>query len=164
MRQFRAVGVALGALIAGSAAHAAGTVTVSFVEPAAFRDVRDAQLRSQDNLAALQRHIEAAAAAHVADGQTLRVEVTDVDLAGELRHGAPAGPVRVLRGGADWPRIELRYVLETPGQAPRSGRAVVQDMTYLQRGTGLRQGIDLRYERRMLDEWFGTAFAAPAPN
>lgn len=164
MRQFRFVGVVLGALLVGSVAQAAGTVAVSFVEPASFRDVRDAQLRSDANLAALRRHIETAAVAHVADGQTLRIEVTDVDLAGEIRHGASAQSMRVLRGGADWPRIELRYVLEAPGQAPRSGRAVVQDLSYLQRGTGLRQGVDLPYERRMLDEWFGTVFAAPASN
>lgn len=164
MRHFRIVGVALGALLAASAAQAAGTVAVSFVEPAAFRDVRDARQRTDDNLAALRRHIEAAAASHVADGQTLRVEVTDVDLAGEIRFGALSAPVRVLRGGADWPRIELRYVLEAPGQAPRTGRAVLQDLSYLQRGTGLRPGVDLAYERRLLDEWFGTEFAAPASN
>jgi Protein of unknown function (DUF3016) len=163
-RRFGVALVALGAGLVGSAAQAAGTVSVSFVEPARFRDVRDAHLQSDANLATLRRHIEEAAAPYVADGQALRVEVTDVDLAGEVIHGGPTQPVRVLRGSADWPRIELRYVLEAPGQAPVAGRAQVQDMSYLQRASGLRLGIELPYERRMLDEWFRTALRGPAPN
>lgn len=164
MRHFRWVGVALGALLAASAVQAAGTVTVSFVDPVRFRDVRDVHQQSDAHLAALRRHIEEAAAPHLADGQSLRVEVLDVDLAGEIRHGASTGPIRVLRGSADWPRLELRYVLEAPGQAPRSGSAVVQDMSYLQRGAGLRPGAELPYERRMLDAWFRQALAASAAN
>lgn len=164
MSAARRVGAALAVLLAGSVAQAAGTVTVTFVEPARFRDVRDEHLRSDAHLAALRRHIEQAAAPYVADGQTLRVEVTDVDLAGEVRPGGSAQPLRVMGGGADWPRIDLRYVLEAPGQAPVAGRAMVQDMSYLQRASGLRLGIDLPYERRMLDEWFRTALRAPAPN
>jgi Protein of unknown function (DUF3016) len=151
-RRFGLALVALSTGLVGSAVQAAGTVSVSFVEPARFRDVRDAHLQSAANLATLRRHIEEAAAPYVANGQSLRVEVTEVDLAGEVVHGGPAQPVRVMRGSADWPRIELRYMLEAPDRAPVAGRAQVQDMAYLHRAGGLRLGIDLPYERRMLYE------------
>jgi Protein of unknown function (DUF3016) len=165
MRHFIQLGVLFGAVLFGSAVQAAGKVSVTFKEPARFRDVHDERLKSESNLAALRRHIEEAAAPRVADGQTLRVEVTDVDLAGEIRPGGTAAqPVRVMSGGSDWPRVELRYVLEEPGKAPVSGRATVQDMSYLQRASGLRAGIDLPHERRMLEEWFRTSFPRPAPN
>jgi hypothetical protein len=144
-------------LACAGAAQAAGTVQVSFIQPEKFVDVRDAAFRAEDNLASLKQHLEQAAAPYVGDGQTLNIEVLDVDLAGEVRHGARPFDLRVLRGRADWPRIELRYSLQVPGQAARAGQARVQDMAYLQRVAGLRNEA-LYYERRMLDEWFKAEF------
>lgn len=153
----------LGSLIllaAVGAAQAAGTVQVSFVQPEKFADVRDASLRSEDHLANLKRHLEEIGARYTPDGQTLKVEVLDVDLAGEARLGARLHDLRVLRGRADWPRMELRYTLEAPGAAPRSGRASVADMAYLQRTPTRFTSEPLPYERRMLEDWFRTEFGA----
>ena len=164
MRHLHRLGALIGAMLFGSAAQAAGSVAVSFIEPARYSDVRDAQGRSDANLGAVRAVLEASAAPHVGNGQTLRIEVLDVDLAGEVRRGGPVQSLRVLRGSADWPRIELRYVLETPGQAPTAGRATVQDMNYLQRPSALRSVAELPYERRMLDDWFREVFRASATN
>ena len=140
-------------------AHAAGTVQVQFVQPDKFADIRDQAFSRERNLEALKRHLEQAAAPYVSDGQTLKIEVLDVDLAGEPKPGARAGDVRVLRGKADWPRIDLRFTLESPGQPARSGEASIKDMAYLQHGPlGIPANEPLRYERRMLDEWFKTEF------
>ena len=158
------LGVALGALLVGHPARAAGTVAVSFVDPARFRDIVDEHLRSQAHLAALRRHFEEAAAPLVGDGQSLRIEVTDVDLAGEIRRTGGPDPIRVMSGGADWPRIELRYVLEGAGRPVRSGQARLQDLAYLQRSAGLKLGIELPYERRLIDEWMRSEFAVGAAN
>ncbi len=150
-------------LLASAAAQAAGAVQVSFVNPEQFTDIRDATYSREQNLKALQQVFTSVAALHVADGQTLKVEVLDVDLAGEVRPGLRPFDRRVLRGGADWPRITLRWTLEGAGAAPRSGEAVVQDMAYLQRIAPPLAGTPLVYERRMLAEWFKTQFAsAPA--
>ncbi len=146
------------ALVACGAAQAAGTVSVSFVQPENFTDVKDSFLSKDRHLEALKRHLEQAAAPYVADGQTLKIEVLDVDLAGEVRPSARANDLRVLKGGADWPRIQLRYALESAGQATRSGEARVQDMAYLMHRAYLPSGDALPYERRMLDEWFKAEF------
>jgi hypothetical protein len=159
MRSLHHFGAAMLAATACLAAQAAGTVQVSFVQPEKFADVRDSAMRAEDNLALLKRHLQEAAALYVADGQTLNIEVLDVDLAGEVRHGARPFDLRVLRGRADWPRIELRYSLQVPGQAARAGQARLQDTAYLQRLAGLRNEA-LYYERRMLDEWFKAEFGA----
>ena len=49
------------------------------------------------------------------DGQTLTIAVLDLDLAGSLRP-TPTGELRVLRGGADWPSMSLRYTLQADGR------------------------------------------------
>jgi hypothetical protein len=159
MRAFHTLGVALGAAVVAASAQAAGLVQVKFIQPEKFADVRDASLRMDDNLKTLQRVIEQVGAGYVADGQTLRIEVLDVDLAGEVKPSRRLQDIRVMRGRADWPRIELRYTLESPGAAVRTGQARIADMSYLHRLPPAAGADDaLPYERRMLDEWFRTEF------
>ncbi len=156
MKQFFA-SLALAAFAAG--AQAAGTVQVQFVQPEKFADIRDQAFSRERNLEMVKRLLERAAAPYVADGQTLKIDVLDIDLAGEPKPDARVNDVRVLRGKADWPRIDLRYTLESPGQPARSGQGSVKDMAYLQRGVGgLPVDEPLRYERRMMDEWFKAEF------
>jgi Protein of unknown function (DUF3016) len=147
-------------LAAAASAHAAGSVQVSFVQPEKFADVRDRAHRAADHLAVLQRHLEEVGAPYVAQGQTLKIEVLDVDLAGEVNVSVRAHDIRVLRGRADWPRLQLRYTLEAAGGAARSGAATVSDMAYLQRMAPLHATEPLPYERRMLEEWFKAEFGA----
>jgi hypothetical protein len=150
-------------LAAAGVAHAAGTVQVSFVTPEKFTDVRDRSYRVEDNVKALEKVLIDVAKPHVIDGQTLTIEVLDVDLAGEVRPGLRAWDLRVLRGLADWPRITLRWRLEGAG-APRGGQAVVQDMAYLQRIQPPLSGTHLVYERRMLAEWIKKELGGNAVN
>lgn len=153
--------VAAAAAVLSSPAQAAGAVQVNFVQPERFSDVRDAHMQSERYLELLKLNITDAALPYLADGQTLKVDVLDVDLAGEIRRGARPQDVRVLKGGADWPRIQMRWALEAGGQTLKSGEATVQDMAYLQRIIGTPHSQEaLRYERRMLDDWFKTQFTA----
>jgi hypothetical protein len=155
--------LALGLAVAALAAQAAGTVQVSFVHPAKFSDARDARRDSTDNLRELKRYLEQQAARHLRDDQTLAIEVLDVDLAGEIRFSRRVGEgVRVLTGGTDWPRIRLRYRLESAGEAPRTGERDIKDMAYLNRSTGHRSGDPLGHEKHMLDEWLATEFGVAA--
>ena len=122
--------------------------------------MRDAYLSSTRNLEALKQHLEAAAARYLNASQKLSIDVLDVNLAGKTEMTRTAMGLRVLRGRADWPRIELRYTLESAGSAARSGQATVSDMAYLQHGSTSRfSGEALHYERRMLDAWFRAEFS-----
>ena len=157
----RSLTLSLGLLLAASVAQAAGTAQVSYVQPERFADAGDAYRDQEGNLRTLSRHLEALAGRHLGDGQTLRIEVLDVDLAGEVRPVRRLHQdVRVLKGSVDWPRIKLRYTLETAGQAPRQGEMTVADLAYLQRVNRYPDNESLRYEKRMLDEWFSEQFAA----
>ena len=164
MRQAtRSLAVGLGLALAAISAQAAGTVQVSFVQPDQFADAGDARRDVEGNVRVLARHLESLAV-RLGAGQKLSIEVIDVDLAGELQPwGHAQQDLRVLRGAADIPRIKLRYTLEASGQASRSGEQVVTDLGYLQRINRYPAGEALRYEKRMLDEWFSEQFAvAPA--
>ena len=159
----RSVSVAIALALAAAGAQAAGRVQVSFVQPETFSDARDAHHDSSSNLRELKRYLEEIAARHVADGQSLTIEVLDVDLAGEIRPIRRLhDDLRVLKGGADWPRIKLRATLESAGQPLRRIEQTVSDMAYLERINRHADGEFLRYEKRMLDEWFETQFAGAA--
>jgi hypothetical protein len=132
----------------------AGSATVSFVNPDRFSDIGFAPTDRQNNLQALERHLQALAQRRLPDDQVLKVDVLDVDLAGEERPSRRTGrELRVLRGGADWPRIKLRYSLEANGRTLRSGEETLSDMSYLHGFSDTYGSEPLRYERRMLDQW-----------
>lgn len=139
-------------LVAASLAQATGAVQVSFAKPDEFVDIghnRWDQDRTLDQL----REVFKGWAAKLPDGQTLKVEVLDVDLAGRLqpRRG---DEIRVLNGRADWPRIKLRWTLSAGDRTLKSGEDDLADMAYLQTFGGLDRSLSLPYEGRMLERWF----------
>lgn len=144
------------ALAAGTLAQAAGSVQVSFDKPDEFVDIghnRWDQERVLDQL----REVFKGWGARLPDGQTLKVEVLDVDLAGRLqpRRG---DEIRVLNGRADWPRIKLRWTLGAGDRTLKSGEDDLADMAYLQTFGGLDRSLSLPYEGRMLERWFTERF------
>ncbi len=155
----RPVLVAFGLVVLASAAQAAGTVKVSYVQPEAFADIGIAGHDRESNLQQLSKHFEILATRYLADGQTLSVEVLDVDLAGTMKPVRRGGQdFRVLKGAADWPRVTLRYTLQAAGSPSRSGEAKLADLGYLQNVDSVRSREPLYSERRMLDKWFAAQF------
>jgi hypothetical protein len=117
-----------------------------------MHDDRDSNLRE------LQRHLEQLGQ-RLPAGQTLAIEVLDVDLAGEVwpRVGTE---VRIVRGRLDWPQIELRYTLSEGGRTVASGEERVSDPSYLFGGRTVHTLGALPYEKRMLSAWFRERFEA----
>jgi len=160
-RVFAALALAAAAATA-LPAHAAGSVLVRYVQPEQFADIgfgsfeRDRTLQSlTDYLGRLGRQLP--------DGQTLQLDVTDVDLAGSIEPWR-TNSIRVMRGRADWPNIALRYTLQQGGSTLKSGEARLHDMNYMMtRPTPDVRDGELSYEKRMLKKWFDATFAAPTP-
>ena len=137
--------------------RAAGSAEVRFVEPQNFRDAGRSALERERALASLGAHLEQLAQ-RLPDGQRLRIEVLDVDLAGEQipRRGYD---VRVLRGGADWPQLHLRWALVQGERTLKSGEERLADLGYMQGRPGLNGSEgDLPHEKRMLTTWFRGEF------
>ena len=144
------------ALLASSVAWA-GT-EVQFSKPDQYTDVPFNPQERDDVLKELSRHFEKLGAS-LPSGQTLKIDVTDVDLAGRENPSLRAGQdIRVMNGRVDWPRMRLHYVLEQDGKVIRSGDAALSDMSYLTRINHYFSNEKLRYEKLMIDDWYGDTF------
>ena len=141
-------------------AWAAGTVAVSFVSASRYSDAGTTRWDQEANLKVLDEHLQALGKRFLRDGEVLKVEVLDVDLAGTPRPSRRDGSqVRIVKGGADWPRVGLRYVLEVNGDFVRSAEVSVADMNYTRGFVGYRRFEPLAYEKNMLEKWFKANFA-----
>jgi len=145
---------AAAAMLATSAAWA--QVSVTYVKPEDFSDMprsvidRDRTLQQfTDYFKSLEKKLPA--------GQSLKIEVLDIDLAGRLYPRRAADDIRVMNGGADWPHMHLKYTLEQDGQVLRSGDEQLSDMNYQNRLSTHFDSDALRYEKQMLDDWFNKA-------
>ena len=154
--------VSLLALCAAAAAvQAAGTVEVSFVEPARYSDAGRDPVESRRNEDTLARHLEGLGERYLAAGQVLKVDVLDVDLAGTVRPSRRGtGDIRIVRGGADAPHIRVRYTLSDGGRVVKAAEETVTDLSYLAHANTPPGGDPLRLEKRMLDDWFKARFVA----
>jgi hypothetical protein len=140
-------------LVSASVLPVFGAATVKFTNPDQFVDVPFSHHERTDALERLEAHFSKLAA-QLPSGQDLRVDVTDIDLAGNEYPGRAGRELRVLKGAADWPRIDFKFSVESQGKVVTSGTASVKDMNYLNRHNKYPRDEPLRYEKRMLDEWF----------
>jgi hypothetical protein len=151
--------LALAGLLALGAGAASAAVNVTYVHPEKFYDLPFTTWERDDMLGQITDHFKELGKA-LPQGQDLRIEVTDFDPAGRLIPSAHLGrDLRVMTGRADWPRMELRYAIEQNGQVIKSGEAKLSDMNYQQSSLRLSDSDPLRYEKKMIDDWFDKTIA-----
>jgi len=144
--------LALGGLLALAAGAASADVTVNYIQPERFSDLPFTTWEREAVLKDLSTYF-AKLGAQLAPGQNLRIDVLDVDLAGREYPGRGARDLRIVKT-IDWPRIDLRYALEQNGQVLRSGEAQLRDMSFMNRIGRVNETDSLRFEKRMIDDWF----------
>lgn len=151
----------LSLVLAGTSTAQAGTVTVAYTGD--VRQYADAGATPWDrdtNLKDLQNFLQALGPKYLPADRSVRIEVLDVDLAGDVRPVRLRSDERIVRGRADWPRITLRYTVSSGAQVLQSAEETVSDMGYLQHLTGLKAYDSLPYEKRMLEAWFKQRFVS----
>jgi len=145
------------ALLFASLAHA--HVEVRFLESQKFSDVGRSTVDRERVLQDVQTHLRALGD-RLLPGRDLVIEVSDVNLAGELEpHGRSMEMLRVMRN-VTIPSMELRYTLSEGGKELRSAKVRLQDMGYLDSFNRVDGNDSLRYEKKMMDDWFAKEFAA----
>lgn len=156
--------VSLGAIAA--AAQAQAQAEVNFIKPESFSDIGWIGVDRDNAMKQLDDHFKALAAREL-PGKQLKIDVTDVDLAGEVEPHVRSDRLRILRS-VTIPRMSFTYTLSENGQVLKSGKADLKDMDY-QNGVGNRyfDSEPLRYEKKMIDDWMarellGKAHLAPA--
>jgi len=167
MTSHRIIGPLGAVLLAASLPLRAATlpVEVSFVDPARYTDAGNDPADARANEEALARSLRDLGSRYLTSHQSLKIDVLDIDLAGTVRHAAgQISPIRILGGGADWPRIKLRYALREDGSVVSQGEEVVADLDYLHAGRVVGNAAPLAYEKRMLENWFRKRFGASKGN
>jgi hypothetical protein len=139
-------------------------VTVRFINPDRYSDADIVDASSREaNLAEFRRHFEELGRRYLAPGQTLTIDIVDIDLAGDKQFVRSAAErVRVVTWATP-ARIELRYTLSGKGTHAQSGRALVT-------GDSAQYGPYARFEsarfapeKAMLRDWFRRQFAGARP-
>lgn len=155
---------ALAAALALGAGTASAEVTVNYVNMEKFADLPSGDWEREDILKKLADYIKKLGE-DLPAGTDLTVNIYNVDLAGREYPGQRAsGDMRVLEGKSDWPLIELQYALSSKGQVFDSGTASISDVGYMNRKVKMSMEMDnLRYEKRMLQDWFKKTILTKKP-
>jgi hypothetical protein len=143
----------------------AGSAQVTFVRPETFADIGPYINGSEAaaNLAQIAQHIEQLAARHLAPDQLLEVDVLNVHMAGYLDPRTyRTEPLRVMREGS-WPSVTVRYRLTQSGALLASGEETASDTAYLHFINRYPESDRLRFEKRLLDNWFNSRFVERGP-
>jgi hypothetical protein len=158
--------LALLCILSASAAQA-GRVEVSFDARASFTDAGITPAEREQRLAALAEHLKLLGQHKLGDDRTLTVELIDLDLAGtpRLARRLAGAELRVLRGGADGPHIELRYTLSDASRVLSSGHETLFDVASARKlqSADSSGGDPLRQEKSLLDHWFADRFGSAEP-
>ena len=136
--------------MAAAGAHAAATVT--YINPEKMTDVPRFASDRESMEMIFRDHITRLAA-QLPEGQDLKVEFIDIDLAGDVFPRVPVRDIRVMKGQADWPRMHLRYSIEQDGKVLRSGERELSDPNYLMGSRSYNQDL-YGHDKQMLDDWF----------
>ena len=147
-----------------SLAWADSNLSVAFVNPETYSDATysssfaNAKDRA-DVEREIEQHLEGLAERALPAGDSLKIEVLDIDLAGRVEpfRSRVGGNVRVI-SDINWPRMTLRYTLTQGDQTNPSREDLISDMNYLSSFNRYSSGDRLRYEKSMLDHWFASRF------
>ena len=158
--------LAASALLAvfGSASAGSG-LSVTFVHPEAYSDAAYArasagELERAEVQRDIEQHLQRLAERSLRMGQNLRIEILEIDLAGQFEpfRFRPGSDVRIFRE-VSWPRLGLRYTLTVGGQVVESREEQLTDMDYLASFNRYSKSDRLRYEKALLDAWFDKRIA-----
>ncbi|MDG1750939.1 MAG: DUF3016 domain-containing protein [Thalassotalea sp.] len=138
----------------------AATSEVKWTDSDKYRDVHAGDGHRAKFKARVFKNFEehfATLAKKLPEGQTLIIDVQDVDLAGDVHQNMQR--IRVIKE-IFFPRIKFSYqVVDSNKQVVSSGDVNLKDMSFMM-GSNLRYNQDsLGYEKRMLDEWFNKTFS-----
>ncbi len=150
LSSLRVLGVVSASFLAlATSAHA--QAEVSFKDPDKFSDLGETHWDRQNAMKQLEEHIKRQADRELA-GKQLKIEFTDIDLAGELEPRVAANRIRVLRT-VTIPRLEFTYTLSENGKVLEQGKAAINDMNYQNSTNRYFDSEPFRYEKKLLDDW-----------
>lgn len=156
----------LAAVCAAKAADVTKTaspVSVTFVTPEKFTDLKDGYMDTERDrdylLGEIKTQIEALAPKFLVAGQSLEIKVTDIDLAGDFEpwHGIDFDHIRVLKDIYP-PRMTLEFrLVDADGKVVSEGTRRLQNLSYLMT-LAMPSTDPLRYDKEMIRDWMRQEF------
>jgi hypothetical protein len=141
--------------------QAEASVSVTYVNPEQFTENRmygrQDRYNRIDYLTQLKAYLVKQGQAILKPGQSLHVDITDIQLAGSYEpwRGPRWDYVRIMRDIYP-PRIDLDFkLLDQDGNVLREGKRVLRDLDYLHSNVGLAasEGAPLYYDKALLRRW-----------
>ena len=153
--------------LCSTAALSQAQVEINWEHPEKYRDVRptmESRIKFREHtFEQLHEYIQELAA-QLPDDQKLVLNVTDLDLAGQVwpasfvGFGNSTSDVRVVKH-VDIPRMSFSYkLLDTAGEVIQEGDVDLKDMSFMDRANRFFTSENLRYEKNMLKSWFKDEF------
>ncbi len=162
MKAMRATVSALLFVGAGGVLADPGKVLVEYQNPDNFADVRERQFKTapekNQNLAGLKSWFEKRGAQWVPDGQTLKIQFSDIDLAGDFEpwHSGQMSDVRIVKDIYP-PKLKFHFQLIAADNAVlREGDKELRDLGFMMNAD--RSNEAMQHEKRLLEKWLREEF------
>lgn len=152
--------LSLAIVISQTSAAQAAQVEVKWTNPEKYTDVDAGEEHRQHfkdrTFKAFEKHF-AKLAESLPENQKLVLDITNVDLAGDVNHGGMKR-IRVVKS-IFFPRMEFSYqLLNADNSVVKSAEVSLKDMGFMMH-TRLRYSSQtLGYEKEMIDDWFKKTF------
>jgi hypothetical protein len=146
--------------ILGTTVASAATVEVTWTDYDKYRDIDPGEGHRkhfrENTFQSFEKHFSKLAT-KLPEGQVLKIEVTDIDLAGDT-HDAGISRLRIIRD-IYFPRMNFSYqLIDANGSVMLTDDVILKDMSFMM-GASLRYRQEsLGYEKKMLDDWFFDTF------
>lgn len=157
---YSAIFLSLFCFLLATTVASAATVEVTWTDYDKYRDIDPGEGHRkhfrENTFENFEKHFNKLAA-KLPEGQVLKIEVTDIDLAGDT-HDAGISRLRIIRD-IYFPRMNFSYqLIDANGSVMLTNEVVLKDMSFMM-GASLRYRQDsLGYEKKMLDDWFFDTF------
>jgi len=143
-------------LLAISGNVIAGKSEIKWTEPDKYTDVRSGNENrkhfKERIFESFEKHF-AKLSEQLPEGQILKLDVSNVDLAGDVRF-SPMQEFRIIKD-IYIPRLTFTYeLLNADKTVADSGKVDLKDMSFLTSISSSSINNTLKYEKRMIDKWF----------
>jgi hypothetical protein len=148
-------------------ALAKGNVEIDWQNPEKYSDVRSPSMTKARYREQVFKQLDEyfnELAADLADGQILKINVTNLDLAGQVWPASFVGlghsgsDIRVVKS-IDIPRMHFSYqLLDQNGAVIKAADADLKDLSFQDRHNPFFSSESLRYEKNMVKQWFEQEF------
>jgi hypothetical protein len=152
--------IAMPVVVAFSIIANAATVEIEWFEPEKYTDIRHGNYHKknfQENIfKQLEKHVSKLSSKKLPEHQILKLSVTNVDLAGDVRFGN-IDRVRIVKHHFP-PRLTFSYqLIDAKKQTLKTGEENLSDLSFMQGATRYHSDY-LKYEKILLDKWFRKTF------